>query len=136
MGTGTTPDNGQLTFKDLPIYDADGKEITYYIRETKAPDGYYGTTTELSTTLIPGEIVSTVNGQKDGDKLTLVNNRYQTFTVSKVYYNVWEHAFTGEEIPLEGAYIRTILSEAHQLRTRPRTVKRYVRLFPKLSSST
>ena len=105
VGTGTTPDNGQLTFKDLPIYDADGKEITYYIRETKAPGGYYGTTTELSTTLIPGDIVSTVNGQKDGDKLTLVNNRYQTFTVSKVYYNVWEHAFTGEEIPLEGTTI-------------------------------
>ena len=29
-----------------------------------------------------------------------------------------------EEIPLEGAYIRTILSEAHQLRTRPRTLHR------------
>lgn len=105
VGTGTTPDNGQLTFKDLPIYDADGKEITYHIRETKAPGGYYGTTTELSTTLIPGEIVSTVDGAEDGDKLTLVNNRYQTFTVSKVYYNVWEHAFTGEEIPLEGTII-------------------------------
>ena len=105
VGTGTTPDNGQLTFKDLPIYDADGNKITYHIRETKAPGGYYGTTTELSTTLIPGEIVSTVDGAEDGDKLTLVNNRYQTFTVSKVYYNVWEHAFTGEEIPLEGTII-------------------------------
>lgn len=108
VGTGTTPANGQLTFKDLLIYDADGNKITYYIRETKAPGGYYGTTTELSTTLIPGEIVSTVDGAEDGQALTLVNNRYQTFTVSKVYYNVWEHAFTGEEIPLEGTTIARI----------------------------
>ena len=112
VGTGTTPANGQLTFKDLLIYDADGNKITYYIRETKAPGGYYGTTTELSTTLIPGEIVSTVDGAEDGQALTLVNNRYQTFTVSKVYYNVWEHAFTGEEIPLEGTTIALYKKDA------------------------
>ena len=66
---------------------------------------YYGTATELTTTLNPGEIVTTVNGAKGGEELALVNNRYQSFTVNKVYYNVWEHAFTGEEIPLEGTII-------------------------------
>ena len=103
--TGTTPDNGTLTFQDLPIYGSDGKKITYYIHETKAPSGYYGTSTELTTTLNPGEIITTVDGAKDGEELALVNNRYQSFTVNKVYYNVWEHAFTNEEIPLEGTTI-------------------------------
>ena len=103
--TGTTPDNGTLTFQDLPIYGSDGNKIIYYIHETKAPSGYYGTATELTTTLNPGEIVTTVDGAKDGEELALVNNRYQSFTVNKVYYNVWEHAFTNEEIPLGGTTI-------------------------------
>mgnify|MGYP000639146163 CR=1 FL=1 len=75
--TGTTPDNGTLTFQDLPIYGSDGNKIIYYIHETKAPSGYYGTATELTTTLNPGEIVTTVDGAKDGEELALVNNRYQ-----------------------------------------------------------
>ena len=53
-----------------------------------------------------------MDGAEDGQALTLVNNRYQTFTVSKVYYNVWEHAFTGEEIPLEGTTIALYKKDA------------------------
>lgn len=101
----TTPDSGKVTFKDLPIYDAAGKKIEYTVREITPPDGYYGTATELSTVLREGEIISTVDGREGADDLTLVNNRYTTFTVNKVYYRVWEHAFTGEEIPLQGTTI-------------------------------
>ena len=106
VGTGTTPENGKLTFKDLPIYEADGTtKRVYHIRETQAPNGYYGTSAELTTTLNPQTIVTKVNGEENGAPLTLENHRYQTFTVNKVYYNVWEYAFTKEEIPLEGTTI-------------------------------
>ena len=104
-GTATTGADGLVTFKDLPIYDGSGNQITYYIREKTAPKGYYWDGTELATTLVPGQIVSTKDGAQDGDPLTLVNKKETAFTVKKVYYDVWEHSFTGTKLSLQGAQI-------------------------------
>ena len=104
-GTAETPDSGVVTFSGLEIYDEDGALIEYHIREKQTPEGYYSDGTELTTTLVPGEIVQTVNGAESGAALTLTNKEETTFTVKKVYYDVWEHSFTGTELSLQGAVI-------------------------------
>ena len=102
-----TPESGVVTFTGLQVYESDGTKRTYYIREKTAPEGYYSDGTELETTLIAGEQITTVHGAtgEGAQPLTLVNKEETTFTVKKVYYDVWEHSFTNTEISLQGAEI-------------------------------
>lgn len=100
----TTTTTGELTFTDLPIYDASGLKITYYIREITPPEGYYGSGKEIETTLVPKQITSTVNGG-GSELLTIVNSQYTTFTVTKEYRDLWEYTFNGKAQLIEGAEI-------------------------------
>lgn len=98
----TTPSGtGQVTFTDLPIYNGTEK-ITYLIRETKAPAGYTVSKDEIRVTLTPGETVSEDSSRK---KLKIVNRPEVSFTVTKVFYNIWEHSFTQREYLMPSAKI-------------------------------
>lgn len=56
--TVSTGADGKAVFQDLPIYDEDGKPITYTIRETQAPKGYTCAIRALSVQLQPGKTVT------------------------------------------------------------------------------
>lgn len=92
---------GEVVFRDLPVYGENGEKITYYIRETKAPDGYYVTSEEIEVTLEAGKTIFA----KEGRPLELVNHPYTQFTVKKVYRNLWEFEFTNRQILLDGTKI-------------------------------
>lgn len=102
--TQTSGTDGCVTFKDLEIYDANGDKITYYIKETKTPNDelYYLSDEELSVTLEPQTIVTTDANNKE---LTFVNKLYRTFTVTKIFVDLWESSFTGNTMLLSGAKI-------------------------------
>ena len=93
--------DGTTVFSGLPIYDDEGKLITYYIKETQAPNGYTGSDEVLTVTLTPGVTV----GANGNDELKFVNLPKLEFQVTKVFYNIWEHNFTDKEYYLRGAQI-------------------------------
>lgn len=98
----TTPSGtGQVTFTDLPIYNGTEK-IQYVIRETKAPAGYTVSKDEIRVTLTPG---ATVSEDSSGNELKIVNRPEVSFTVTKVFYNIWEHSFTQREYLMPSAKI-------------------------------
>lgn len=100
--TVTTGTNGTATFTGLPIYDEKGNKITYTIRETAAPTGYTVSDTVLTVQLEPGK---TVTKGTDKNELKIVNLPQVTFKVAKVFYNIWDHAFSGKVSLLPGAQI-------------------------------
>ena len=105
--TDTQPSvNGQVTFTNLPIYDANGKKIEYTITETAAPDGFMKSEQKFTVELQAGETVTTgsTSGKESVD-LAFVNQPEMELTVEKVYYNAWEHSFTNKEYPLPGTKI-------------------------------
>ena len=103
--TGTSKD-GEVTFSGLPIYDEDGQKIIYTIKETAAPDDYTISNVEFTVTLTAGETVTTDSTSGPTPvKLEFVNQPITELTVNKVYYNVWEHAFTNKVYPLPGTEI-------------------------------
>nr|WP_295418086.1 SpaA isopeptide-forming pilin-related protein [uncultured Subdoligranulum sp.] len=97
MGRATTDTQGLATFTDLPIYDEHGSQIFYYVREIQAPPGYSISKEEPHITLNAG----TVTELKD----SFVNVPSGSFTVTKVYYNLWEHSFTQKEYLLPGTRV-------------------------------
>lgn len=97
MGTATTDTQGLATFTNLPIYDEHGSQIFYYVREIQAPAGYSISKEEPHITLNAG----TVTELKD----SFVNVPSGSFTVTKVYYNLWEHSFTQKEYLLPGTRV-------------------------------
>lgn len=97
-----TGGDGTAIFEELPIYDENGQPYTYFVKETKAPDDYYLSETELSFTLTPGK---TVTSGTDGGPLTIVDQPKVSFNITKEYYNVWEHQFTHKEYKLPGTTI-------------------------------
>ncbi len=107
--TVTTGADGTALFKDLPIYDEAGNLYIYYVKETKAPEGYELSGEELSFTLKAGTTVTTDQG---GQTLEIVDQPLTSFKVDKVYYNVWEHRFTNKEYTLPGTTIALYKKEA------------------------
>ena len=107
--TVTTGTDGTALFEDLPIYDESGTPYTYYVKETKAPEGYELSGEELSFTLEAGTTVTTDQG---GQTLEIVDQPLTSFQVNKVYYNVWEHRFTNKEYTLPGTTIALYKKEA------------------------
>ncbi len=103
-GTGTTNSDGTVTFSDLDVYDDDGQLITYYIRETGAPDGYDISTEVFETTLTSGETITKEAGT-DGKDLIFTNYPLRDFTITKVARDLWEYEFTGNELLVPGAEI-------------------------------
>ena len=101
-GTATSGSDGKATFSNLDIYDTNGQKITYVIEETTAPTGYTASEEELTVTLKPEE---TVTKGTNGAVLEIVNQPVTSFTVNKVYYNMWEHEFTQKEYELPGTVI-------------------------------
>ena len=102
--------DGTALFKDLPIYDESGNPYIYYVKETKAPEGYELSGEELSFTLKAGTTVTTDQG---GQTLEIVDQPLTSFQVDKVYYNVWEHRFTNKEYTLPGTTIALYKKEAN-----------------------
>lgn len=100
--TVTTGSNGTAVFKNLPIYDENHKIYTYYIQEVTPPEGCTLNPVELELQLAPGEIVQKTT---DGADLTVVNQTQISFTVNKVYYNIWENYFTEKQYSLPGTEI-------------------------------
>ena len=98
----TSDGNGTATFSNLPIFDDEGKKITYVIKETAAPNGYTASDVTFEVQLEPGV---TVLKDVNDEKLTIVNQPKVSFSVSKVYYNLWEHQFTQKEYLLPGTVI-------------------------------
>ena len=98
----TVGKDGTALFLDLPIYDGEGKEITYYIKETKPLADYTGSDVELSVTL---EVGKTVTTGTDGKELKFVNLPKVDFQVTKVFRHLWEYQFTNKDYYLLGAQI-------------------------------
>ncbi len=101
-GTATSGSDGKATFSNLDIYDNNGQKITYVIEETTAPTDYTASEEKLTVQLNPGETVTT---DTSGAVLEIVNQPVTSFTVNKVYYNMWEHEFTQKEYKLPGTVI-------------------------------
>lgn len=101
--------DGTALFEDLPIYDESGTPYIYYVKETKAPEGYELSGEELSFTLEAG---TTVTKDQEGQTLEIVDQPLTSFQVNKVYYNVWEHRFTNKEYTLPGTTIALYKKEA------------------------
>lgn len=101
-GTATSGSDGKATFSNLDIYDNNGQKITYVIEETTAPTDYTASEEKLTVELKPGE---TVTMDTDNNDLVIVNQPVTSFTVNKVYYNMWEHEFTQKEYELPGTVI-------------------------------
>lgn len=97
MGRATTDTQGLATFTDLPIYDEHGSQIFYYVREIQAPPGYSISKEEPHITLNAGTVTELEN--------SFVNVPSGSFTVTKVYYNLWEHSFTQKEYLLPGTRV-------------------------------
>lgn len=100
--TATSNENGQVSFKDLPIYDANGQKIEYVIKEISAPNGYTVSDDEIKVTLKPGEVISKDINEKE---YQIVNQPVTSLTINKTYYNAWEYKFTDKAYPLPGVTI-------------------------------
>ena len=109
--TVTTGTDGTALFENLLIYDESGTPYTYYVKETKAPEGYELSGEELSFTLEAGTTVTT---DQEGQTLEIVDQPLTSFQVNKVYYNVWEHRFTNKEYKLPGTTIALYKKKADE----------------------
>lgn len=98
----TSNANGEVSFKDLPIYDADGNNINYVIKEISAPSGYTVSDEEINVTLKPGEVI---NKEFNDSNYQIVNQPVTSLTINKTYYNAWEYEFTNKAYPLPGVTI-------------------------------
>ena len=102
----TTNEKGVATFTELPVYDANGHEITYTLTETAAPEGYYLDTTDKTSqsglTLAEGTAT---------DAGTFTNTPLRTFTINKTYSHNWEYPFTGKEYPMPGVRLALYVKE-------------------------
>ena len=100
----TTSDSktGEVVFTGLPIYDEHGDPIQYEIREITPPTGYTGSDDTLTVTLTPGQTVTKGTNDKD---LALYNYPKVSFTVTKLFRNLWEHNFTDKDYALPGTKI-------------------------------
>ncbi len=73
------------TWKDLPRYDKDGKEINYTVDETAINYQKGEETVENQYYCEKAEILEDENGNKKEDtEITLTNNKYASLTVTKV----------------------------------------------------
>ncbi|OUQ48606.1 Spy0128 family protein [Lachnoclostridium sp. An118] len=95
-------DGGIAEFKDIPIYDADGDKIKYIVKEIEAPAGFTVSEEEFQVELEAGKTVTTDTKKAP---LEFVNQPVTSLTVTKSYYNMWEHAFTGKSYALPGTVI-------------------------------
>lgn len=100
--TATSGSDGKATFSNLDIYDNNGQKITYVIEETTAPIDYTASEEKFTVQLEPGKTVTMDTSDKE---LVIVNQPVTSFTVNKVYYNMWEHEFTQKKYKLPGAVI-------------------------------
>lgn len=102
-------DTGYAAFKNLPIYDNNGDEITYTVKEISAPDGYTASEETLSVELTPGE---TAMKDTEGNDLELINQPETSLQVTKTYYNMWEYEFTHKAYELPGTVIALYVKNA------------------------
>ena len=94
---------GTFEFKDLPVYDEQGKKITYVIKEIEAPATYSLNREAIEVTLEANATVTTCG--EDKKDIEIVNKKNATFTVVKSYKNIWEFQFTGKSYLLSGVNI-------------------------------
>lgn len=101
-------ENGEVFFDsaDLKIFDESGNRIRYVIAEIKAPSNYLLSHEIITTTLLEGKTISTVNGEsgpdlviKDDPKLTIRTQKYWRDSWSDQFYevnkglNIWDDKF-------------------------------------------
>ena len=98
MGEAISDAKGLATFTNLPIYEEDGSQIVYYVRETDPPAGYSVDNQDSAGDVLTAGTVTEVEEN-------FVNTLVGSFTVTKVYYNLWEHSFTGKEYVLPGTRV-------------------------------
>jgi uncharacterized surface anchored protein len=93
--TVTTSGSGQATFDstNLKILDANGKRIAYVIAEITPPDGYLPSHEVLTTTLMEGKIITTVNGDTNGSQLVIKNEPKLTIRTQKYWRDEWNYQF-------------------------------------------
>ncbi|HIV22995.1 MAG TPA: Cna B-type domain-containing protein [Candidatus Merdiplasma excrementigallinarum] len=99
----TVAGSGTFEFKDLPVYDEQGKKITYVIKEIEAPATYSLNREAIEVTLEANATVTTCG--EDNKDIEIVNKKNATFTVVKSYKNIWEFQFTGKSYLLSGVDI-------------------------------
>lgn len=106
----TSNANGEVSFTDLPIYDKNGNQIKYVIKEISAPSGYTVSEDNIEVTLKPGEVIN--KDFNDGD-YQIVNQPVTSLTINKTYYNAWEYEFTEKAYPLPGVTIALYKENAY-----------------------
>ena len=95
--TATSNDDGLVEFTDLPYNTETG--TTYYIKETKAPDGYVTNGTIYAATIAANGTVS-MTGDEIVDKMTIVKN---TAIETELTFYKKSKTKKGTEIALDGA---------------------------------
>lgn len=95
--TATSNDAGLVEFTDLPYNTETG--TTYYIKETKAPDGYVTNGTIYAATIAANGTVS-MTGDEIVDKMTIVKN---TAIETELTFYKKSKTKKGTEIALDGA---------------------------------
>lgn len=106
----TSNASGEVSFKDLPIYDKNGNQIKYVIKEISAPSGYTVSEDNIEVTLKPGEVI---NADFKDNNYQIVNQPVTSLTINKTYYNAWEYEFTEKEYPLPGVTIALYKENAY-----------------------
>ena len=95
--TATSNDAGLVKFTDLPYNTETG--TTYYIKETKAPDGYVTNGTIYAATIAAGGTVS-MTGDEIVDEMTFIKNKA---TETELTFKKKSKTADGKEISLNGA---------------------------------
>jgi uncharacterized surface anchored protein len=93
--TATTSGSGQATFDStsLKIFDTDGSRIAYVIAEITPPEGYLPSHEILTTSLMEGKVITTVNGDTNGSPLVIKNEPKLTIRTQKYWRDGWNYQF-------------------------------------------
>ena len=91
----TTDASGLANFSgtELKIFDNTGNRISYVIAEIAPPNGYLPSYETLTSTLKEGKVISTVNGEENGNLLVIKNEPKLTIRTQKYWRDEWNYQF-------------------------------------------
>ena len=109
VATKATDPNGNVTFDNLPVYDANGNKIQYTITEalTESQAEVYYKASDDQTAELSIDATKVVVTSKDtsGNDLVINNASRVQWNGTKVYVDSWEYAFTQLVYRMQGATI-------------------------------
>ncbi|WP_124067234.1 doubled motif LPXTG anchor domain-containing protein [Clostridium sp. E02] len=102
--TGITDGNGQVVFEGnkLKIFDENGERISYVIAEIAPPSAYLQSYETVTTKLLEGTSISTVNGDINGAVLRIEDEPKLTIRTKKYWRDSWNDQFYKVNRPLGG----------------------------------